>query len=142
MKLPQNTRYTIDHINAIVTLGKAFLKEAAVIGSASYHEMLRLRNELPNYTFKERETKKIERTKIGRRLTYLKMEHYIETKEGKESPLLAEFKKVTELAKIQNNPYSYTKDWFLKLYKDDFVTCDPTDEPAADNSQNIIEIAK
>ena len=41
--------YAIDHLNATVTVTKSFLKEAGIIGSPAYTEMLHLRRELPEY---------------------------------------------------------------------------------------------
>ena len=41
--------YTINHLTATVTVTKSFLKEAGIIGSPAYSEMLRLRRELPEY---------------------------------------------------------------------------------------------
>ena len=132
MKHTTSSLYAIDHINAAITVSKTFLKEAGVIGSDSYHEMLRLRQELPEYKMEIREPRKPHRTKIGSKLTYEKMRNHIEAKEGKESPMLAELEKVMKLAKCQDNPFHYTKTWFLARYKDDFTAQD-AEETTADN---------
>ena len=47
MKHTTSSLYAIDHINAAITVSKTFLKEAGIIGSDCYQEMLRLRRELP-----------------------------------------------------------------------------------------------
>jgi len=52
---------------------------------------------------------------------------------------LKEFEKVLELAKSQNNPFQYTKDWFLAHYKDDFAGEESADEtPAADSNITVL----
>ena len=50
--------YTINHLTATVTVTKSFLKEAGIIGSSAYNEMLRLRRELQEYEITVHETKK------------------------------------------------------------------------------------
>ena len=40
MKHTASSLYAIDHINAAITVSKTFLKEAGVIGSDCYQEML------------------------------------------------------------------------------------------------------
>ena len=114
--------YTIDHLNATVTVTKSFLKEAGVIGSPAYNEMLRLRRELPEYEITVHETKKRQSEEAYGKLTYKKMGAYIEAKEGEKSPVLAEFEKVQALAKVQKNPFLYVKTWFLNRYENDFIT--------------------
>ena len=114
--------YTIDHLNATVTVTKSFLKEAGIIGSPAYNEMLRLRRELPEYEITVHETKKRQSEEAYGKLTYKKMGAYIEAKEGEKSPVLAEFEKVQKLAKVQKNPFLYVKEWFLNRYENDFIT--------------------
>ena len=114
--------YTIDHLNATVTVTKSFLKEAGVIGSPAYNEMLRLRRELPQYEISVHEAKKRQSEEAYGKLTYKKMGAYIEAKEGEKSPVLAEFEKVQKLAKVQKNPFLYVKEWFLNRYENDFIT--------------------
>ena len=124
--------YTIDHLNATVTVTKSFLKEAGVIGSPAYTEMLRLRRELPEYEISVNETKKRQSEEAYGKLTYKKMGAYIEAKEGEKSPVLAEFEKVQALAKVQKNPFLYVKTWFLNRYADDFA--------ATETENNIVTI--
>ena len=113
--------YTIDHLNATVTVTKSFLKEAGIIGSPAYNEMLRLRRELPEYEISVNEPKKRQSEEAYGKLTYKKMGAYIEAKEGEKSPVLAEFEKVQKLAKVQKNPFLYVKTWFLNRYENDFI---------------------
>lgn len=124
--------YTIDHLNATVTVTKSFLKEAGIIGSPAYNEMLRLRREMSEYEISIRESKKPQSTKAYGKLTYKKMEEYIAAKEGEESPILKEFEKVQALAKAQRNPFLYVKEWFLNRYADDFA--------ANETENNIVTI--
>ena len=114
--------YTINHLTATVTVTKSFLKEAAIIGSPAYNEMLRLRRELPQYEISVHEAKKRTSDKPYGNLTYKKMEGYIAAKEGKESSVLEEFEKVQALAKVLSNPFQYVKEWFLNRYESDFIT--------------------
>lgn len=74
--------YTINHLNTTVTVTKSFLKEAGVIGSPAYNEMLRLRRELPEYEISVNEPKKRQSEEAYGKLTYKKMGAYIEAKEG------------------------------------------------------------
>jgi len=68
--------YTINHLTATVTVTKSFLKEAGIIGSPAYNEMLRLRRELPEYEISVHEAKKRTSDKPYGNLTYKKMEAY------------------------------------------------------------------
>ena len=113
--------YTINHLTATVTVTKSFLKEAGIIGSPAYNEMLRLRRELPEYEISVNEPKKRQSEEAYGKLTYKKMGDYIAAKEGEKSPVLAEFEKVQKLAKVQKNPFLYVKTWFLNRYENDFI---------------------
>ena len=127
MKHTTSSLYSINHLTSTITLSKSFLKNAGIIGSDCYKEMLRLRRELPDYKFEEREPKKPHRTKIGSNLNYKKMKNHIEAKEGADSPMLKELEKVMKLATSQRNPFQYTKTWFLLHYKEDFITEESTE---------------
>lgn len=127
MKHTTSSLYSINHLASTITVSKRFLKEAGVIGSDSYHELLQLRRELPDYKFEERDTKKPHRTKIGSNLNYKKMKNHIEAKEGADSPMLQELEKVMKLATSQRNPFQYTKTWFLLHYKEDFIADETTE---------------
>ena len=50
---------------------------------------------------------------------YAKMVEHIKTvEEVNAEAVLKEMDKVKALAEIQNNPYQYVRDWFLKKYPD------------------------
>ena len=118
--MKHNTNYAINHLENTIIVTKNFLKEAGMIGTTAYAELIALRKELPDYQIVPREIKKPHRTKPGSHLTYIKMKNHIAAKEGTDSEAMKAFEKVKELAKAQVNPFDYTKKWFLEHYSDDF----------------------
>ncbi len=132
--------YEMNHIEKIVSLSPSFLKKASQLGTAEYHDMLRLRRELPDYKFEAMKNTTQRKANKSKNLTYKHMADYInatygkDTKEGKEA--LAQLDKVQKLSLIQKNPYLYVRDWFIKTYPD----CRPTDDKKAE--QETTDVAQ
>lgn len=109
-------RYSIDQIEGVAYLSKAFIKKAAVLGSNEYEIVRQLR--AAGYPFKPMdETKKA--ANINKNLTYAKMQEHIKAVEGDNAmKVLDEMTNVKALSAIQSKPYKYVRDWFLKKYPD------------------------
>ena len=110
--------YEINYNENAIIVTKAFLKEAGIYNSEAYNILKGLRADLPNFEIKQREIKKNSSKKTYGKLTYQRMEEYIIFVEGKETETLKEFETVKTMATFKASPYAYTKNWFLKKYKD------------------------
>ena len=110
--------YEINYNENAIIVTKAFLKEAGVYNSEAYNILKGLRTDLPNFEIKQREIKKNSNKKTYGKLTYQRMEEYIIFVEGNKTETLKEFETVKTMATFKASPYAYTKNWFLKKYKD------------------------
>ena len=110
--------YEINYNENTIIATKAFLKEAGIYNSEAYNILKGLRTDLPNFEIKQREIKKNSNKKTYGKLTYQRMEEYIIFVEGNKTETLKEFETVKTMATFKASPYAYTKNWFLKKYKD------------------------
>lgn len=110
--------YEINYNEKAIIVTKAFLKEAGIYNSEAYNILKGLRADLPNFEIKQREIKKNNNKKTYGKLTYQRMEEYIIFVEGNKTETLKEFETVKTMATFKASPYAYTKNWFLKKYKD------------------------
>ena len=110
--------YEINYNENAIIVTKAFLKEAGIYNSEAYNILKGLRANLPNFEIKQREIKKNSSKKTYGKLTYQRMEEYIIFVEGNKTETLKEFETVKTMATFKASPYAYTKNWFLKKYKD------------------------
>lgn len=110
--------YEINYNENAIIVTKVFLKEAGVYNSEAYNILKGLRADLPNFEIKQREIKKNSSKKTYGKLTYQRMEEYIIFVEGNKTETLKEFETVKTMATFKASPYAYTKNWFLKKYKD------------------------
>lgn len=110
--------YEINYNENTIIATKAFLKEAGIYNSEAYNILKGLRADLPNFEIKQREIKKNSNKKTYGKLTYERMEEYIIFVEGNKTETLKEFETVKTMATFKASPYAYTKNWFLKKYKD------------------------
>lgn len=110
--------YEINYNENAIIVTKAFLKEAGIYNSEAYNILKGLRADLPNFEIKQREIKKNSSKKTYGKLTYQRMEEYIIFVEGNKTETLKEFETVKTMATFKASPYAYTKNWFLKKYKD------------------------
>lgn len=135
--------YEINYNENAIIVTKAFLKEAGVYNSEAYNILKGLRTDLPNFEIKQKEIRKNSNKKTYGKLTYQRMEEYIifdieknNQKEEKEklkkiiAKALEEFKTVKTMATFKASPYAYTKNWFLKKYKDFADEAEQTAETA------------
>ena len=128
---------TVNHVGEKVFLTKAFAKKASVLGSTEYGELVRLRQECPNYEFVIREITKNSKKKTYSRLTYKKMREYISQVYGKDSAALREYEQILKLSKTQSGCYAYVRKWFLGAFPNYDVTPewnDVTDDEATSSS--------
>lgn len=110
--------YEINYNENTIIATKAFLKEAGIYNSEAYNILKGLRADLPNFEIKQREIRKNSNKKTYGKLTYQRMEEYIIFVEGNKTETLKEFETVKTMATFKASPYAYTKNWFLKKYKD------------------------
>lgn len=110
--------YEINYNENAIIVTKVFLKEAGVYNSEAYNILKGLRADLPNFEIKQREIKKNSSKKTYGKLTYQRMEEYIIFVEENKTETLKEFETVKTMATFKASPYAYTKNWFLKKYKD------------------------
>ena len=110
--------YEINYNENAIIVTNVFLKEAGVYNSEAYNILKGLRADLPNFEIKQREIKKNSSKKTYGKLTYQRMEEYIIFVEGNKTETLKEFETVKTMATFKASPYAYTKNWFLKKYKD------------------------
>ena len=135
--MKHNTNYAIDHVNTKIIVTKRFLKEAGMVGSAAYNQLLMMRHDMPEYEIVAKDTKKPVRVKPGANLTYKKMRAFIAELKGHDSDEMKEFEHIVELAKCQANPFAYTKTWFLKEYGNELGYGD-----GEDAANNVVELKK
>ena len=110
--------YTINHTDTkvIITITKAFAKEASIYNSPAYNTLKGLRADFPNCKVELKKIKRNPEKKTYGKLNYEKMKEYIVLVEGEKSETLNELEYVKKLARFRNSPYSYTKKWFLAKY--------------------------
>ena len=107
-----------DHAKSTVTLDKAFVKKANVIGSKEYEDLVRLRRDYSEYSITVKTIKKKTDKKRHAGLDYKGMGKYIELTHGADSPAMRAFEHVQALAKTQSGQYAYVKKWFLNSFPD------------------------
>ena len=100
--------YRINYITNSVIVTRKFLEEASTLGPAA-DIMNQLRALGFTIVVKAPEKRK------SSRLTYAKMENFIECVENSED-YMSEFEMVKALSKSQSNPYIYVKTWFLNNF--------------------------
>ena len=110
--------YTINYTDngIIITITKAFAKEASIYNSKAYKILRGLRSDFPDCKVELKKIKRNPEKKTYGKLDYKTMKEYIILMEGKESKTLEELERVIQLAKFRNSPYAYTKKWFLAKY--------------------------
>ncbi len=119
--MKKNSGYEINYIENTIDVTKSFLKEAGTIGSAAYTQLAQLHKDLPDFQIIPREISKKQGKQTYGNLTYKVMEEFITAKEEDNATVvLAEFKRVQTLSKIQSGSYAFVKTWFLKRYKEEF----------------------
>lgn len=95
---------------------KSFLKRANQFGTQEYEKMQQFCIKHNNVPIEVRTIKKKDNKKSYKNLTYENMEKYIKLQENP-TERVKEFEKVKGEACIQQSPYHYVLEWFLKTYK-------------------------
>ena len=131
--MKHNNHYEIDFTEGKIIVSKGFLKEAGVIGSSAYRDLVQLRHDYPEFTIVPREINKKKGKKTYGKLTYEKMAEFIKAIEDEEraSTVLVEFERVKVLAHAYRGQYAFVKTWFLARYKDQFQQEEDAEEGAA-----------
>ena len=109
------TNYTINAAKKEIIITKKFEKEANVIGSVAYRELVILMNDFPNFDIRVKEIKKSTSKKTYNGLTIEEMKRFIGTQSEEEVIL---FERVVAIAKHKKGSYAITKKWFLNKYKE------------------------
>ena len=109
------TNYTINAAKKEIIITKKFEKEANVIGSVAYRELVILMNDFPNFDIRGKEIKKSTSKKTYNGLTIEEMKRFIGTQSEEEVIL---FERVVAIAKHKKGSYAITKKWFLNKYKE------------------------
>ena len=110
--------YHINLVTGELTLTKAFLKKANVIGSTEYEALVRYRHDFPDKTITVKTIKKKTDKKRHAGLNYKRMGKYIELTHGADSPAMRAYEQIRALATTQSGQYAYVKKWFLKSFPD------------------------
>ena len=108
----------IDHAKSTVTLSKAFLRKANVVGSNEYKDLVALRQDFHDYSITVKTIKKKTDKKRHAGLDYESMEKYVELTYGANSPAMRAYEQIRALATTQSGQYAYVKKWFLKSFPD------------------------
>lgn len=104
-------KYRFDVFDGILTISKAFEKNASTIGSAEQKLLSELIAKYGDALVIER----YKPHKASKGLRYAQMENYIiHTRDG--AIMMERFESVKQLSKSQENPYQYVKEWFLTHY--------------------------
>ena len=109
------TNYTNNAAKKEIIITKKFEKEANVIGSVAYRELVILMNDFPNFDIRVKEIKKSTSKKTYNGLTIEEMKRFIGTQSEEEVIL---FERVIAIANHKKGSYAITKKWFLNKYKE------------------------
>lgn len=102
-------KMSINFQNSTIELSKATAKEASIVGSQAYKELIEVRTQFPNFKVVIKETAKNNSRMKG--FNYDFMENYIKTHNDSEIH-------IAEYEKLKNSGISYfdVKKWFLNTY--------------------------
>ena len=120
--------------NIKVYVCKAFYKNAKFYGTSEYKLWQELLNEHPNAELVVKKRQKTEKMLAAshKNMTYTNMLTYIKTLENSEK-YIEEFNKEKERSKIQNSPYKYMHDWFIKTFPN-YKPKEETDNEKTENN--------
>lgn len=126
----------IDKANKTLTVTKDFMMKAGQFGTPEFEKALEAKQNFPGFTLVVRTIKRNSEKWTYGKLTYDRMEDFIqnhekdvETREAK----LKEFELVKAWAKTQKAAYAKVKEWFLNEYKDDFKKEQEAQKKAKEN---------
>ncbi len=132
--MKKNAQYEINHIDEIIILTKKFRKEASVMGTPAYKELMKIKREHPTYKLEERVIAKSEGKETYSDLTIAEMKKFINYIEQDEETRKARLTELEGLEKFYDEfrksaKYGSIKKWFLSHYKDQYTMSE--DEEAA-----------
>ena len=126
----------IDKANKTLTVTKDFMMKAGQFGTPEFEMALEAKQNFPGFTLVVRTIKRNSEKWTYGKLTYDRMEDFIqnhekdvETRKAK----LKEFELVKAWAKTQKAAYAKVKEWFLNEYKDDFKKEQEAQKKAKEN---------
>ena len=125
--MKKSANYEINHIDEIIILTKKFRKEASVMGTPAYKELMKIKREHPSYKLEERVIAKSEGKETYSALTIDEMKRFItyihgddaETARIRLNELEALEKFYDEFRKAAK--YGSIKKWFLGYYKNQYT---------------------
>ena len=106
---------TFNHAAKEIIISKGFEREANVINSNAYLELIRVRKDFPDYTIKRKQIKKNASKQSYKGLTIDEMRRFLSTVGEKDAVL---FEKVVEIASTKQGKYAIIKKWFLNNYQE------------------------
>jgi len=103
--------YKINYSTNTISMNYKFAKSAQDFGSAEYKLLKALREDFPMMTTVVETGRKIDTTKLTKRLTYANILEHISAYSNSDE-LIANFERAKELSKPLASPYKYVRDWF------------------------------
>ncbi len=125
--MKKNAQYEINHIDEIIILTKKFRKEASVMGTPAYKELMKIKREHPTYKLEERVIAKSEGKETYSDLTIDEMKKFIGYIHGEDKETAQ--KRLDELEALEkfydefrkSAKYGSIKKWFLGYYKKQYT---------------------
>lgn len=125
--MKKNANYEINHIDEIIILTKKFRKEASVMGTPAYKELMKIKRQHPTYKLEERVIAKSEGKETYSDLTIDEMKKFIKYIHGEdENTANARLAELEGLEKFYDEfrkaaKYGSIKKWFLGYYKKQYT---------------------
>ena len=124
--MKKNANYEINHIDEIIILTKKFRKEASVMGTPAYKELMKIKREHPTYKLEERVIAKSESKETYSDLTIQEMKKFINYIEKDEETKKERLTELEGLEKFYDEfrksaKYGSIKKWFLAHYKEQYT---------------------
>ncbi len=139
--------YVIDYIAKTITVTRVFAKAAGMIGSVEYNEMLTLRKDHSDFSFRYKEITRNNSKKTYKGLTIEEMKRFIKKVDSEKGSNEGSdlFNRVLKVADCRQNKYTTVKKWFLdnyqKTYDKELEDMKIKDEDAAAAAGGNIEAA-
>ena len=124
--MKKNANYEINHIDEIIILTKKFRKEASVMATPAYKELMKIKREHPTYKLEERVIAKSESKETYSDLTIQEMKKFINYIEKDEETKKERLTELEGLEKFYDEfrksaKYGSIKKWFLAHYKEQYT---------------------
>ena len=109
--------YKINYSTNTITMNYKFAKSAQDFGSPEYSLLKALREDFPMMQTVVEAGRKIDTTRLTKRLTYINIEEHISAYANCDK-LLENFETAKRLSKPLASPYKYVCDWFYAQFPD------------------------